>query len=308
MRAWLGIYLRGFCMGAADSVPGVSGGTIALISGIYDRLVTAITAADPRALGAIVRGSETSRSRALRELFVAMDGVFLLVLGFGIISAVVTAARVVEFALESYRALTFAFFFGLIAASAVVLAAELSGWTARRVGVAVLGLLLAVVVSGLNEGALSHSPLVVFGAGAVAISAMVLPGISGSLILLVLGQYHYMLEQLNGFVESVHGLLDGGSLDSLAGTGVPVVAFISGAVVGLMSIAHLIRWALVRYRGGTLTFLTALMVGALRKPIDVIAADVTVWTVPTAGSLLLAAFLGGLLVIGFERSTGGIDY
>ncbi len=176
-REWLGVYLRGVCMGAADTVPGVSGGTIALITGIYERFIVALTALDPRAMRHILRVHTTEgRSDLLGELW-RMDVPFLVVLAAGVFTSVLTLSRVMHAALSSYRALTFAFFFGLILASAVALYEHVSFETAGQMAAAVAGFVVAFVVTGATAGSFSHALPVVFLAGAIAISAMIIPGI-----------------------------------------------------------------------------------------------------------------------------------
>jgi putative membrane protein len=307
--AWLGVYLRGICMGAADAVPGVSGGTIALITGIYERLIAAITALDPRLLGDAL-GVHTAEGR---ERFVAglvrADVAFLVVLGLGVVTAVVTVSRVMELALHAYRAETFAFFFGLIAASAVVLYGEVSVDTPGRVGAAVLGFAAAFVLAGVTEGsAVPHSPAVIFGAGAVAITAMILPGVSGAFLLLLLGQYDHLVTTLSDFVDRLLAVATGGDPGALVDPAVTVVSFVAGAAVGLLTVAHVIRWALSNYRAATLTFLVSLMVGSLRLPVAEVLENGAPWTPVSVGSVLALALVGAVLVLGLDRYTDDLDY
>jgi len=301
LREYVGVYLRGFAMGAADSVPGVSGGTIALITGIYDRLVGAITAFDPRALRHLVHPTDADARAEVKTTLVRMDIAFLVALGLGVASALVTAANVVHTGVVDYPAPTFAFFFGLIAASAFVLRSEVTFDSPRHVISGASGFLLAVAVTFLPEGALAHTPVVLFVSGAIAVSAMVLPGVSGSLFLLVLGQYEYMLGALRTFIDAVTGLVSGGSTDALIEAGVPVVVFCTGAGVGVLSASHVISWALARYRKTALTFLIALMVGALSTPMEEIASAVDVWTPATGALVVGAAIVGAAVVVGFDR-------
>jgi putative membrane protein len=306
VREYVGVYLRGFAMGAADSVPGVSGGTIALITGIYDRLVGAITAFDPRALRYLLRPDDADARAEVKTTLVRMDVLFLLALGLGVVSALVTAANVVHVGLTEYPGLTFAFFFGLIAASAAVLRSETALDTPRRKAVGVAGFLVAVLVTGLGEGALPHSPPVLFLSGAIAVSAMVLPGVSGSLFLLVLGQYEYMLGALRSFIDATAGLATGSS-ETFLNAAVPVAVFCTGAGLGALGVSHLISWALARYRAATLTFLIALMVGALRKPAEEVHAAVEVWTPGVVAAVLGAAAVGAAVVVGFD-AVADVDY
>jgi len=302
---WLSVYLKGAAMGAADTVPGVSGGTVALIVGVYERLVTAITELDPLAvflLGDIhTRAGRAALIDRLRE----MEVPFLLALGGGIATAVVTLSRVLEFALEEHPGPTFAFFFGLIAASAVVLYGEVDVGTPRRLAVGVVGVVVAFLLTGPISGALPSTLPVVFLAGAIAVTAMVLPGISGSFLLLVLGQYEFMVTTLGDFVDAVLAAVTGGGTD-LASTGSVVVTFCAGAVVGLLTVAHVIRWALDHYRAATLTFLVSLMVGALRLPAREILDATTRFSAATVALLLGAGLVGAVLVLGLDHITADL--
>jgi len=305
LPGWLATYLTGLAMGSADAVPGVSGGTIALIAGVYDRLVAAIAAFEPAAAARAVR--ERS-GRPVVGMLVAMDVGFLLALGLGMVSGVVVVASALEVALESFRAATFAFFFGLIAASAVVLSDQVGLGRRREQVAAVAGFLLAFALAGEQfRTALGHDPATVFVAGGIAISAMILPGVSGSLLLIMLGQYEFMLATLSGFIDGLVGLVTGGGSDALAGPAVSVVAFCAGAGVGILTFARVVEAALERDRQATLTFMVALMVGALRLPVLEVSSGMS----RTPGGVALvtvAALVGGGLVGGLDRYTGGLGY
>lgn len=307
-RDLLSVYLKGLAMGSADAVPGVSGGTIALITGIYERLITALTELDPTAV-ALLPEATTSRGRTrIRERLIAMDVPFLVVLGLGVLTAVISVSQAVHYAQETVPALLFAFFFGLIAASAVVLRDEVFLDTPRRVLAGATGFAVAFLLAGEVSGALPHTLPVVAVAGAVAICAMILPGISGALILLLLGQYLYLTETLSGFVDALIEVASGsGDPAGLIAPGTVVVVFIVGAVTGLFSVAHVVKYALNRYREATLTFLVGLMVGALRYPGQQIATNVGALTVPTVIAVLASAVLGAALVIAVDAYTGDID-
>ncbi|WP_224449835.1 DUF368 domain-containing protein [Haloprofundus salilacus] len=307
LRGWLGIYLRGICMGAADAVPGVSGGTIALITGIYERLIDAVTAIDADNMFRVLRGVTGDTGDAFASLR-EMDTAFLVTLGFGIMTAIVTITSLVEVAVETVPAPTFGFFFGLIAASALVLITEVSVDTHGRMAASIVGFALAFVVSGEAQSALGHSPAVTFVAGAIAISAMILPGISGSLLLLILGQYFYMTDTLSTFRDGVFGLLGGGSIDALAGPFVTIVTFCSGALVGLFTVAHAVDWALEHYREATFAFLIALIFGALRAPVSQLSTNLAEhggsWTTEVLAVFAAAALVGGALVVAVDRYAG----
>ncbi|ELZ29435.1 hypothetical protein C474_13214 [Halogeometricum pallidum JCM 14848] len=306
--SWLVVFFKGVCMGAADAVPGVSGGTIALVTGIYERLIAAVTAVSPGrivdVLGGVAPDGRTDAVQALRE----MDVRFLLALGAGIATAVVSITRVVHVGITDFPVPTFGFFFGLIAASAWVLFSEVEMDTPGRIGAAVAGFVFAFVLSGQAAASLGTSAPVTFVAGAIAISAMILPGISGSLLLILLGQYEYMTGTLKAFVDGLLGLALGGPVGPVAESGVVVVAFMLGAVVGLFTVAHAVRWALEHHREPTLAFLVALIVGALRAPVvsttNQLAELGRTWTTEGYAVFAVAAVLGAVLVLLVDRYAG----
>lgn len=294
VRAWLTVYLKGLAMGAADSVPGVSGGTIALIAGIYERLIEALTALDPRILTQLPElGSSAGREQFFGDLR-RMDVFFLIALGLGVVTSIVTISRVVHVALEMARPQTFAFFFGLIAASAVVLYDQLSLQTPLQIGGAIAGFLLAFFVTGVSNGAgFGHALPLIFVAGAVAISAMVLPGISGAFLLILFGQYEYLTGVLTALVD---GLLAFGADDLLSNVAV-VVTFGGGAVIGLFTVAHVVKRALDEHREATIAFLVSLMVGSLRLPIAEVVSGVDATAASDVTTALGAALAGALAVL-----------
>ena len=306
---WLVVYLKGIARGAADTVPGVSGGTIALVTGIYERLVRAITAIDPSLLRHATRLDERAGWAALGRDLVDRDVPFLLALGAGIVTAVVIVAGVMHAAVKTYPAPTYAFFFGLIGASAVVLYryAAVENW--RRVSLAVVGFLLAFVLSGETAaGAFPHTPLVVFFSGMIAITAMVLPGVSGAFILVLLGQYEFMSGVPGDLLDAIAGAATGDGLGVLVAPGTTVLTFVAGAAIGLLSIAHVIRWALDAYRNATLTFLVSLMVGALRLPVIEVLDNTGAWTAGHAAVIAGATLVGAVAVLGLDHFTDDMEY
>jgi putative membrane protein len=294
VREWAKTFLIGLCMGAADGVPGVSGGTIALIAGIYERLIAAVTAVTPeravallRALTPVDGGVSGRRALAILEEF---DVWFLAALLVGIVTAVVAVTRVIHVANQETPALLFGFFFGLIAASAVILLRALDVENGLQVVAGVVGVVVAFLLSGpvsfLDGGGL----LVVFVAGAVGVSAMILPGISGSLLLVILGQYTRMSTTLSEFVDSLAALVTGGAVARVVESGTVVVTFVLGGLVGLFTISRVVRRALDRNRRATLAFLVGLVVGALRAPVQRVAED------PGFSQDVLLAFAGAAVV------------
>ena len=183
----LGIYLRGVAMGAADLVPGVSGGTIALITGIYARLITAIASVGPSTLSLLMRGK-------LMEAWKAVDGQFLLTLGAGIATAIIGLAALLDWLLQYYPLPLWASFSGLVLASALSLVLEnYRQWSSREWPLFVIGVGVAVFVGLTQAVQLPLTPWGVFLAGSIAICAMILPGISGSFLLLLMGMYQVVI-------------------------------------------------------------------------------------------------------------------
>jgi putative membrane protein len=234
--------LRGFLMGAADVVPGVSGGTVALVLGIYEKLVSSIRTG-AAALGWLARGRVAAARSRLREV----DWRFLLVLLAGIGLAVLTFARVIEHYLEEEPVNTAAVFFGLVAGSIVTAWPRVGDWTGRRLAAAGTVAVAAFVLLGLRSDEVADPQALLFlGAGAIAIVAMILPGISGSFILLMVGMYEAVLAAVN---------------DRDAAT---LAIFLTGAVVGLASFSTVLDRLLRHRHDIVMALLIGLMTGSLR--------------------------------------------
>lgn len=306
LRELARIYLVGLFMGTADGVPGVSGGTIALIAGIYERLIDAINAVTPtrfvagvRALAPVDGGVSVPRALAVWE---EVDGWFLVALLAGVATAVVVVTRAIVYVEEHAPVVLFGFFFGLIAASALILARAITVARPDSAAAAVAGFLIAFVVSGLGEVLSGGGLAVVFVAGAVAVSAMVLPGISGSLLLVILSQYTRMIAALKGFLDGLAGLATGGPAPDLLANGTEVVVFVLGGLVGLFSVARLVRRALAVNREATYAFLVALVVGALRAPVATLNGPeyAVAWSLATLWAFGGAAVAGAAVVVALD--------
>lgn len=235
---WVGV--RGFAMGAADVVPGVSGGTMAFILGIYDELIEAIHAVN----GQFLLRLFTLRWRAAFEAF---PWKFLLSLALGILTAILTLASVLHWALENHPLYIWAFFFGLILASVIVVRRRVRRWDTVNLAAAAVAAGGAFLLVGLTPAETPHTPLLLFLSGAVAICAMILPGISGAFILVLLGKYSYVLAAVKHF-----------DLLTIALVGL-------GAVSGLLMFVRLLRWMLHRNHDLVVAVLTGFMAGSLRK-------------------------------------------
>jgi putative membrane protein len=277
-------YLKGIAMGAADVVPGVSGGTIAYLTGIYQRLLDAIHAAGGSMWVAL-------RRDGIAAAWKAVDGWFVLALLGGIATSVVSLSKLVLWGLESHPLIVWSFFLGLILASLRMLARDLKGsWMALIVGTA-LGFLLSSMPAGRAE----LTPIFTFFAGFLAICAMILPGISGSFILVLLGAYEPVL-------ESIHER-------DLA----TIAVFGTGAVLGLLTFGRLLRWLFQRFERVTVALMTGFIAGSLTK-VWPFRGTREGWELPISPSawqretgldipwfgILAAVALGAALVLGLD--------
>lgn len=239
---------RGMLMGGADIIPGVSGGTVALILGIYERLVTAISHFDLTLLRHL-------RRREWGAAAAHCDLRFLVALLFGILSGVGALGTVMNFLLHEQLVLTLSVFFGLILASSVVVARAIKSWNAPKVVLALAGAALAywLVAQPFMKGADGY--LYLFFCGMVAICAMILPGISGAFILLIMGKYDFVTGKIR---EVTHGQIN-------IETVLVIVVFGCGCAIGLLAFSKILRWLLANYHGQTLAVLCGFMVGSLRR-------------------------------------------
>ncbi|MEX0717850.1 MAG: DUF368 domain-containing protein [Planctomycetaceae bacterium] len=240
---------RGLLMGSADIVPGVSGGTVALILGIYERLVSAISRIDMTFVGQLRQG----RWRAAVE---HADLRFLLALGSGIALGILSLSTLMNHLLQHERERTYAAFFGLILASSVLVARAVARWTWLEGALLIAGAVAAWFIVGLP--AIQSPPegnAYVFFCAVIAICAMILPGISGAFILLVLGKY----EDITGLLKDVlHGRI---TVDAVLTIGV----FCAGCAIGLLAFSRFLKWLLGRHEPQTMALLCGVMLGSLRK-------------------------------------------
>lgn len=280
--------LRGFLMGAADIVPGVSGGTIALVLGIYERLVSSIRSGSS-ALGSLVRGDGAGAIGWLRRV----DWAFLVPLLFGILLAVFTLARIIETLLDDYPEEMAGLFTGLIAGSVVIAFRLVKNWdTAAFTTLGVVTVVMFVLLgsregtSDETVGQLANPALwAFFLAGAVAICAMILPGISGSFLLVLLGMYGPVLEAVNERAM------------------VTLIVLGAGMVLGLALFSQLLSWALENHHDQVIAALIGLMAGSLRvlwpwpNGLDSTALD-TPGSNVVGVTLLAVAALAGVIALG----------
>ncbi|MEM1338126.1 MAG: DUF368 domain-containing protein [Bacteroidota bacterium] len=232
--------IKGMAMGAADVVPGVSGGTIAFISGIYEELINSINTIN---LGLL----KTLRREGFASFWKKLNGNFLLALFLGIFISVFSLARFLSWLLENQPILLWSFFFGLVLASTFLVGKEIKRWNLATIISLVLGTFLAYFITTLPPNDNVNSIPYLFLSGALAVCAMILPGISGAFILVLLGSYKTIL-------DAVHER----KLVMIATVGV-------GAVFGLLSFARILKWMFNKYRSTTLALLTGFILGSLSK-------------------------------------------
>lgn len=284
---YAGLVARGFVMGSADVVPGVSGGTMAFILGIYEELIDSIrAAARPPFWKALV-------GLRIGEALKAVNAGFLIALLSGILLAVLSLAKGLEWLLENQPVYLWSFFFGLVLASVWTVSKRIPRWSPQLIGALLVGTVGAYIVVGLVPLQTPESAWYLFLSGALAICAMILPGISGSFILVLLGKYQFIL-----------GAVNDRDLMTIAIVG-------AGAVVGIVTFAQVLGWLFKRYHDLAVAVLIGLMVGSLRKiwPWKEVLATITDRhgaLIPTVEANILPATFGsevlialGLAVLGF---------
>lgn len=279
--------VKGACMGAADVIPGVSGGTIAFIMGIYDKFVASLAAINAEAVKLFFTGR-------FKEFWRHINGGFLLSLVVGIGVSVISLATVMQTLLSDFPIQTWAFFFGLIVASSIFILRGISGWGLREILFLIGGVVLGVTICTLSPTQTPDALWFIFLSGAIAICAMILPGISGSFILLILGKYQYILGAVSDLVAG----------QNVVGNLLIIGVFAIGAVVGILSFSKLLHWLLSRWHKQVLIILAGFIIGSLVK--------IWPWSNPEAiaqaeltgslhiGSAIIIALIGFSLVTGIE--------
>jgi putative membrane protein len=240
IKDYLLISFKGLAMGAADAVPGVSGGTIAFISGIYEELISTISNIN-------ISLFKTLFKEGIPSFWKQANGNFIVALLSGIIISYASFMRIAKYLLEHHPILIWSFFLGLIIASIYFIGKQITKWNIATIVSFVLGAVVAFYISSLPALGDNNSDSYLFFAGAIAICAMILPGISGSFILIILGAY----KTLSNAIHDV-------DLKK-------ITIFISGAVVGLLSFSHVLKWLFKHYHNITLAVLTGFIFGSLNK-------------------------------------------
>lgn len=227
-------------MGSADVVPGVSGGTIAFITGIYEELLDSINSFDTQAFKLLF-------SFRLRDFWKKINGGFLLPLVTGILLSAMSLAKIITFLLEEHPIQIWSFFFGLIIISSISVAKEIKKWDFLTIISCLSGVAVAFIITTVTPSTTPNSLWFVFISGAIAICAMILPGISGSFILLILGKYAYIMSALKNLDTAV------------------IAVFASGCVIGLFTFSRIISWFLRKFHNYAIALLAGFMIGSLNK-------------------------------------------
>jgi putative membrane protein len=237
---YLIISLKGIAMGAADAVPGVSGGTIAFISGIYEELIATISNVN-------LKLCKIFRQEGFMAFWNALNGNFITALLAGIIISFVSFMRLAKYLLEYHPVLIWSFFFGLIIASIYFVGKQITKWNLATIISIGIGGFVAYYITTIPSLASNDNPLFLFFAGAIAICAMILPGISGSFILVILGAYKTLSDAIHDIDVK------------------KITLFVGGAVIGLLSFSRVLKWLFKHYHNTTLALLTGFIIGSLNK-------------------------------------------
>ena len=227
-------------MGAADVIPGVSGGTIAFLTGIYEELINSIKSINLASFKLLFSGK-------IKEFWKAINGWFLVAVFSGVLISIFSLAKLMQYLLVNHPIAIWSFFFGLILVSIFFILREIKGFKWTYLLSFLIGAGVGAMICLVSPSETSNSLWFIFLCGAIAICAMILPGISGSFILLLLGKYAFMMEAVSSFNITI------------------LLIFVVGAVIGILSFSHLLSWLLKKYYNGTLCLLTGLMAGSLIK-------------------------------------------
>lgn len=234
------LVLKGMGMGASDVVPGVSGGTIAFITGIYEELIDSIKSINLDSLKSLF-------SFKIAEFWKKINGFFLLAVFSGVLISVFTLANFLEYLLINHPVYIWSFFFGLVIASAIMILKDIEKWRPRVFITLLVGIVIAFWITTITPAQSSEMTWFIFLSGALAICAMILPGISGSFILLLLGKYQFILNAVSELKFTI------------------LLIFTAGAVTGLIAFSNFLSWLLKRFRYATIAMLAGFMIGSLNK-------------------------------------------
>ena len=293
--SYLMVAVKGFLMGAANVIPGVSGGTVAFLTGIYTELIESIKAITGKSLGLLFR-------LRIGQFWKAVNGNFLLAVAIGIVVSIFSLAKLMSYLLENYPIQVWSFFFGLVLISTVYMIRQLDSLKLKHWLSFLVGAACGVTICLLSPSETSDSLPFIFICGAIAMCTMILPGISGSFVLVLLGKYAYIIDAV-------------GNLDWIV-----LIVFTAGAIIGILAFSHAFSWLLKRAYNGTMMFLAGLMLGSLVKlwpwkkvieEVGKVAVDHPVWPAQFSGEPHIAgaviwALAGCALIVVVEFASASI--
>ncbi len=291
MKKYLLLVLKGIGMGAADVVPGVSGGTIAFITGIYEELVGSIKSINGSAIKELLKGNFTA-------FWKMINGSFLISVFAGVLISVLSLARLMQYLLHNHPVQIWSFFMGLIAYSAIYVLKDVKKWRVSSFLTLLFGIGAAAFISLVSPASTTEAYWFIFLSGMIGICAMILPGISGSFILLLLGKYQFIMQAISDL-------------------NIPVlIVFAAGALIGIISFSHFLSWLLKKYYSQTICLLSGFMVGSLikvwpwklasgaiesiDKPVSPAAFNAATGIDPMLTSAIIFAIIGASLVFIIE--------
>lgn len=284
------IFLKGVMMGICDLIPGISGGTIAFITGIYERLINAVKSFSLKILYDvfILAFGKKERLKSLKQRIKKLDLGFLLILLAGILTALLLGARVIKFLLTNYFAYTLSFFIGLILASSKTIYDNIKEHNKGNVFFGFIGFVIGILLLKLVPVVAPSNMYYVFFGGFIAISAMFLPGISGAFILLIMGLYESMIDVLQDVLGNINWIL----------------VFTAGALLGAFTISRIIAFLFKKYKSRILYLLLGLVIGALGIPIKKIfqTASFEIWNIFMMVFFLLLGVLIVVAVSGYKKN------
>lgn len=251
---YLIITLKGMAIGAADVVPGVSGGTIAFISGIYEELIKSIN-------GVNVSLIPTFKNQGIKAVWKQLNGNFLVSLLIGIFISILSFAKLITHLLQEKPVLVWAFFFGLVIASIIVMWKEVSNWTLKNAIGLMTGAIVAYLITIMRPSTAMDSYFYLFISGFIAIIAMILPGISGAFILLLMGSYKTVIGLLNSLRESIFNW----NWEVLYPILLKIMTFAVGALLGIKIFSKVLNWMFTNHKNLTFSILIGFMIGSLNK-------------------------------------------
>lgn len=239
MKEYIGLLIKGIAMGTANVIPGVSGGTIALITGIFERLINSLKSFNLKALRMLLKGE-------IKKFTSYTDFWFLAVVLAGVIIAVITLARLFDYLFNHYPVYIWAYFFGLVLASVYFVGKTIGRWQASVIIMFIIGTSSAILISLLNPALENSHVMYIMACGAVAVCSMILPGLSGSFVLFIMGNYKLVaIDAINDRDPRI------------------LIPFFIGAAIGLLAFSHLLSWILRKFKDETIAVLTGFILGSV---------------------------------------------